>query len=404
MPHEVPSLVPGSVTDPLGFRACGIRAGIKAGRRDMTLIESSPVAAVAGVFTSNRVAAAPVRLCQDHLAGGRARAILVNSGNANACTGEQGRRDALRMAECAAACLGAPRQEIFVCSTGTIGVPLPMPVVEAGIAAAFAALSREGGIDAAEAICTTDNAPKRRAVRLEIGGRTVTIGAMAKGAGMIEPNMATMLAFLTTDAAVDPVDLQACLRGAVDQSFNRISVDGCQSTNDTVLFLANGAAGAARIGPQHPAWPEFCRAVNALCLELALAIVADGEGATKVATVLVEGAADAADAARAARAVANSLLVKTSWYGQDPNWGRVIDAVGYSGAAVDAETVDIDYDGVPAMLRGVPQRDRIRDLEKVLAQSRFSVKINLHIGDGTYRMYASDCTEAYVRFNSAYTT
>lgn len=397
--------IEGGVTAAVGFRAAGVAAGIKpAGRLDVAVLASDPAAHVAGVFTRNRIPAACVVLGRDRLRGGRAAAIVVNAGNANACTGSRGMVDAEAMCVRTAERLGVPVEQVFCSSTGVIGVPLPMDCLCDGIDRACAALSEDGGADACRAIMTSDQGPKARAVQLEVDGRTVTVGAMAKGAGMIEPNMATMLCYVTTDAAVQPGALQGCLEAAAADSFNRISVDGCQSTNDTLLLLANGRAGNDPLGPGHAAWPTFCAAVRDVCLGLALMIVTDGEGATKVAKVEVTGARDDADARRACRAVANSLLVKTAWYGCDPNWGRVIDAVGYSGAWVDGARVDILYDDVPALQAGTPVADALPKLEKVLAQDRFSVKINLHAGPGSDHVYASDCTEAYVRFNSAYTT
>ena len=379
-------------------------AGIKKSSPDLAVIVSDRPAAAAGVFTTNRIQAAPVRLCRARLREKTARAIVVNSGNANACVGPQGLRDAERMAAVAAERLGVDEGSVFVCSTGTIGVPLPMAKVESGIDRAVASLSDSGGTEAAKAIMTTDTVVKELAVEVPVAGSAVRIGGMAKGSGMIEPNMATMLAFLTTDAAVEADDLQACLRPAVDQSFNRISVDGDQSTNDTVLFLANGAAGVASLGAAHPDWGIFCGAVAEVAKRLAFSIVEDGEGATKFVTVSVKGAARVEDARKAARAVANSLLVKTSWYGGDPNWGRVMDAIGYSGAEVAEERVNICYDAVCAVKGGQVSEEPLANLEQVLAQRRFTLEIDLQLGSGAETLYTCDCSSEYVRINSAYTT
>ena len=398
--------VNGGITAPLGFSAAGVHAGIKkSGAPDMALVVSDPAAAVAGVFTTNRIQGATVRLCRERLGNKLATAVIVNSGNANACNGARGTEDAARMARLTAEAVGTDETTVFVCSTGTIGVPLPMDKIEGGVRAATDALSVDGGDQAARAIMTTDTVDKQVAVELSAGGKTVRLGGMAKGAGMIEPKMATMLAFLTTDAAVDPDALQDCLASAVDDSFNRVSIDGDQSCNDTVLFMANGAAGGEPLASGHPDWPAFSGAVAHVTRELALKIAADGEGSTKLVTVNVNGAATVEDARKAARAVANSLLVKTSWYGCDPNWGRVIDAVGYSGADVREEFVDISYDDCHAVHNGQVAGDTaLADLEQVLRQDRFSVNIDLNLGDGTDTVYTCDCSEEYVRINSEYTT
>jgi len=399
--------VDGGVTAARGFRAAAVCAGIKGKttRPDVALLASDRDAAVAGTFTTNRVQAAPVKLCRERLAGGAARAVVVNSGSANACTGPQGMRDAERTAAVAAEALGVDVRTVFVCSTGTIGIPLPMDRMEAGVREAARALSPDGGPAAARAIMTTDTVDKQAAVELRIDGADVRVGGMAKGAGMIEPNMATMLGFLTTDAAVEPAALQDCLSAAVRESFNRITVDGDQSTNDTVLLLANGAAGNRRLGALHPQWAEFAGAVAAVARDLAMKIVADGEGATCFVTVAVTGAASNADARAAARAVANSLLVKTSWFGGDPNWGRVMDAVGYSGAEVREERVDIAYDEVSAVRGGMKDPGTpLRALEEALRRKRFTLTVNLNIGVGTDTVYTCDCSEAYVKINSEYMT
>ncbi len=397
--------IDGGVTAARGYRAAGVEAGIKGPKLDMALLVTDAPAAVAGVFTTNRIQGATVKLCRARLAGGQARAIIVNSGNANACTGAQGRADAETMARLVAEGLNVPVAQVFVCSTGTIGVPMPMEKIARGVALAIPALVADGGPQAARAIMTTDTVDKQFALELTLGGRPVRVGGMAKGAGMIEPHMATMLAFVTTDAAVDPAALQTCLTAAVRRSFNRITIDGDQSCNDTVLLLANGAAGGPTLDAAHPDWPRFAEAVDAVCLELARAIVRDGEGATKFVTVEVRGAATEADAECAARAVARSLLVKTSWYGGDPNWGRVIDAVGYSGAHVDEDRTVIAYDEVQAFADGRPApAGRLRELEAVLRRPEFRLRIDLGLGNGEATLYTCDCSEEYVRINAEYMT
>jgi len=398
--------ITGGVTAARGFKAAGVHAGIKASKPDLALIVSEPPAVAAGTFTTNKVKAAPVRLCQERLKrSGMAGAIVVNSGSANACTGPRGLQDARRTAEIAAAELGVPAEAVLVCSTGTIGKPLPMDKIEKGIKLAAAKLSRAGGATAARAIMTTDTRPKEVAVEVLIDGRRVRVGGMAKGAGMISPNMATMLAFLTTDAAVERRALQTCLQRAVAGSFNRITVDGDMSTNDTVILLANGLAGNRLLTPGHAEWRTFQAAVEAVTLGLAFKIVKDGEGATKFVTVTVKGAKSEADARKVARAVGNSLLVKTSWYGGDPNWGRIIAAVGYSGAAVREEKIDIRFAGKLAVRGGQKApKFALKTLEKILAKRSFSIEIDLGLGSWKHTVYTCDCSEEYVKINAAYMT
>jgi len=384
---------------PRGFRAAGVHCGVKPERPDLALFVSDTDATVAGTFTTNRVQAAPVQWCRPIVALGTARAIVMNSGNANACTGEPGMRDAERMAAVTADHLQVAPDHVLVSSTGPIGVPLPMEAVATGIGAATAALSASGGQDAAVAMMTTDTVSKHVSTTVQIDGQTITITGVAKGSGMIHPNMATMLAYLFTDAAVDSAGLQSCLLHAVRQSFNRITVDGDCSTNDTVLFLANGAAGNEPLNVNHAAWQTFSAAVLAIAMTLAQRIVMDGEGASRFVTVHVRGAASAADADRAARAVGNSLLVKTSWAGGDPNWSRALCAVGYSGADIDPARIDIDYDDVPAARGGTAADTPRSRLQDVAARSAFALHIDLHRGEGEAVVYASDTTEAYVQIN-----
>ncbi len=388
---------------PRGFVGCGIAAGIKrGGKRDMMLIASDRPAACAGVFTTNQVQAAPVKLDREVVKRKTARALVVNSGNANACTGARGLRDARAMAALTAKLLKIKPEEVLVCSTGVIGRPMPMKTVSAGIRSLVPALAAGGGNDAADAIMTTDTRKKTASVDLVLGGKRVAIAAFAKGAGMIEPNMATMLGFFLTDAAVEPRALQHALKQAVDASFNRISVDGDMSTNDTCLLLANGAAGNAPLSPKHKDWGAFTAALFVAALDLAKKIARDGEGATKLITVRVEGARTDAEADAAARAVANSMLVKTCWNGDYPNWGRIMDAVGYSPAKVVESKVDIDYDRLPAVRGGVATKTSIRALSRVQQRERFTVSIKLHLGKGGAEVYTCDCSEDYVKINVDY--
>ena len=399
--------VPGGVTAPKGFKAAAVRAGIKESRKrnDLVLLVSEAPAAVAGTFTSNRVKAACVKLCQRQLIWGQGSAIIINAGNANACTGDQGIADADRMADLTAQELGIAKNLVFVCSTGTIGIPLPIAKIEAAIPGLVAQLVPGGGTAAAEAILTTDTVAKEVSVTLTIAGAKVTIGGMAKGSGMIAPNMATMLGFLTTDAAVDARALQTCLARAVDLSFNLITVDGDQSTNDTVLFLANGLARNELLDERHAEWPAFCEAVQAVTHALAMKIVRDGEGAGKFVTVRVTGAATEDDARRAARAIAQSPLVKTAWNGGDPNWGRIMAALGYSGAKLEESLVDIAFDDLAAVSGGMAAPGvALKDLERVFAQKEFTVTADLHLGKAEACMYTCDFSEAYVRINAEYMT
>lgn len=385
---------------PAGFRAAGVAAGIKGGngRLDMAMITSDRPAAVAGVFTTNQVQAAPVRLSREHLKGRLARAIVVNSGNANACTGPRGWRDAQRMATETAHRLGVPVQQVFVCSTGTIGLPLPMDRVRLGIAQLVRALSTDGGETAANAILTTDTRPKWWTVPFRVRGHELLVAGFAKGAGMIEPCMATMLAFLLTDAAVPAAALQRLFKSAVDESFNRITVDGDRSTNDTALLLANGASGV-RLAPHRPGWRTFEAAVYETTRALARMIVADGEGATRVITIRVRGARSNREADLAARSVANSLLVKTAWAGPNANWGRVMDALGYSPAQVVESRVSIRFDELLAVRRGAPGPATREQLRTVIARPEFTVEIDLGLGRGRAEIWTCNCTEEYVRIN-----
>lgn len=385
---------------PKGFACAGISAGIKAGDvKDMALIVSEYEAVGAGVFTQNQVCAAPVKVCRAHLAYGSSRAIVMNSGIANACTGDAGMVSAREMAAKTAAQLGCAPEEVFVCSTGRIGPQLPIDKIEAGIPLLLQRCGSDQVQATAESMMTTDTRPKVSAIELMMDGTPVKIVGFAKGAGMIEPNMATMLSYITTDAAVEKTALQGALKWAVDQSFNRISVDGDQSTNDTVLALANGAAGNTELTPASEGWNVFQEALNKVCLELALMIVHDGEGADKFVTIYVTGARSDSEADLAARSVANSLLNKTAWAGEYPNWGRVMDSIGYSRATVDEGRVSIRYDGVPAVTGGMRTEVAQEDLINVVSQREFAITIDLALGDGKAVVYTCNCTEEYVRIN-----
>lgn len=390
---------------PRGFRAAGVHAGIKRGNaKDMGLIVSDAPASIAGTFTTNRVRAAPVLLCQKRIAGRVARAIVVNSGNANACTGKRGKADAEGMAALAAGMLGIPPRTVFVCSTGVIGVPMPMDIAGKGIRLAANRLSTKGWADAAEAIMTTDTRPKLSCRRLRAGGSPITLAGIAKGSGMISPHMATMLAFFITDANIEAAHLQACLSPAVENSFNRITVDGDQSTNDTVLLMANGAAGGSPIGPRKAGWRPFRSALDEMASELATMIARDGEGATKLVTVRVVGASGKKAAEKVARSVACSPLVKTAWHGADPNWGRIICAVGNAGVKLDPGRIDIAIGGRRVASAGRALKFDPGGLRRMMSKPGFTVEIDLNSGTSSCEIYTCDYSEEYVRINASYTT
>jgi len=397
------------VSDVPGFRVgaagCDIR-NKSSDRLDLTLVVADRPCAAAGVFTTNDVKAAPVRFCQQVLAvsADRIRGIVGNSGNANACTAAQGDADAAAMARLSAAAVGAPDDAFLVCSTGRIGELLPMAKVAEGIKVSAARLSREAaeGVRSAHAILTSDTRPKSVTARFVWEGKTVTIAGIAKGAGMIEPNMATMLAFVCTDAAASPAELKAALKASSDQSFNCVSVDGDMSTNDTVLLLASGVSGVT-VGASAPAALRalFQEALDQVCFALAEKIVGDGEKITKVVAVEIEGARTRADAEKIARAIGNSLLVKSSWFGEDPNWGRLADAAGYARTGLDESRLDIYYDDVPAVLGGKPLPENKPKWKQVVKAARFAVRLKLNLGDAKFRLLAADLTDGYVNYNKS---
>ncbi len=397
-------VVDGGVALAAGFTAGAVYAGIKTpghDKYDLALIASDRPTRAAGVFTQNSFAAAPVIVSKEHLAGDQIRGAIVNAGNANACTGQQGLADAREMCALAAAKLQCDPSQVLVASTGVIGTPLPMDLIRQ--AADEIELNPEGARRVARAIMTTDTYPKVAGVELEIGGRSVRMGGIAKGAGMIHPNMATMLSFVTTDAAVDPAFLQEALRAAVDDSFNMISIDGDTSTNDTLIVLANGSAGNDTVaGGDEGAL--FVEALTHVCAELAKAVVADGEGATKLFRMVVRGARSPEDARAAARSVVRSNLVKAAVYGSDPNWGRVLCAIGYSGASVDPAIVDLHVGGVQLVRAGAPVPGSREAAGPIMQEHEVEFVADLHVGEASATAWGCDLTEAYVVENSAYTT
>ena len=396
------SEIPGGITAPHGFVAGSAYCGVKAANKDapdIALIFSQHKTVAAGTFTTNKVKAAPVRVSRTHLATADVRAIVANSGNANACTGVPGLRDAKRMCRATAKTLGLREKQVLVCSTGRIGVALPIEKMEATIGKMENCLGRNGSIAVARAVMTSDTFPKEFAVEFSAGGKTVRVGGVAKGAGMIDPNMATMLCFITTDAAIGKSTLQKAVSVAVEQSFNRITIDGDMSTNDTVLVLANGASGNKPLKYGTKEFKAFQAALDHVMTELAWMIVKDGEGVSKFVEVRVAGAASLADARRAAEAIANSTLVKCAWFGEDPNWGRIMDALGYCGAKMREELVDIFYDGVIAVKGGIQSKTPLEKIGPIVKQKRFTICVDLNLGRAEYVVYTTDFTTDYVKLN-----
>jgi glutamate N-acetyltransferase/amino-acid N-acetyltransferase len=403
-PGVVSRAIEGGVTAPLGFRAAGVSCGIKARGLDLALIVSDVPASAAGVFTTNQAQAAPILVSRRQLSksGGRATAIVVNSGCANACTGPDGMEHAIAMAQQAAAARGCEPTGVLVASTGVIGVKLDMTKVSRGIASAAAALTRNGGADAARAIMTTDPFPKEASFQIDSAAGTLRVGGIAKGSGMIEPNMATMLGFVTIDAAVAPALLHRALKAAVDETFNAITVDGECSTNDCVFALANGASGIS-LGDGD--YELLVAALRRVCEPLAIGIVRGGEGATKLVTVHVTGAASNLDARRAARAIANSLLVKTAIHGGDPNWGRLVAVAGRSGASFVLQAAAVRLGPIELFSAGVPYDDRAPEAARYLKGTDIEVEVDMGTGGaGRSRMWTCDLSAEYVRINAEYRT
>jgi glutamate N-acetyltransferase/amino-acid N-acetyltransferase len=394
--------VPGGITAAKGFRAAGIHCGIKRKKKDLALVVSEVPGSAAGVFTTNRVKAAPVIVCQERIKDGSLQAILICSGVANACTGTKGLADAYTLTQLVAEQLGVDESLVAATSTGVIGVPLPMDTISAGVQQIVQVVSEEGSNDAAEAIMTTDTSPKQTALEVEIDGRTVRIGAMAKGSGMIHPNMATMLAFIATDARISPPVLQTALSQAVDKSFNMITVDGDTSTNDSVLVIANGMSGCPEIMIGTREFDAFSAALTAVCVDLAKMVVRDGEGASKLIEVNVRGAASDQDARMAAKAIATSNLVKTAVFGEDANWGRIVCAVGYSGAGIDPERIDVYLGGIKVCEDGQGLQFDEEFASELLRERDVMILVDLKMGKGSARVWTCDLTYDYVKINASY--
>ncbi|MCH3972910.1 MAG: bifunctional glutamate N-acetyltransferase/amino-acid acetyltransferase ArgJ [Oscillospiraceae bacterium] len=422
--------IDGGATAPKGFRAAGVYAGVKAcanlseadaqafvqtlnnkaetpPKNDLALLCADAPCTAAGIFTSNLVKGAPIAVCREHLKNGRAQAVIANSGNANTCNAD-GLQKAEAMAQAAAQALHIAPEDVLVASTGVIGQPLPLTPVLAAVPALAAKLSPQGSLAAATAIMTTDRVPKNMAVSFSLGGKTVNIGGMSKGSGMIHPNMCTMLCFLTTDAAISAAALDRALRLAAADSFNMLSVDEDMSTNDTCLILASGRAGNPEITEDGPAFAAFAEALKALCVKLARAMAKDGEGAGRLLVCSVSGAKSDADARRAAKAVICSSLVKAAMFGADANWGRVLCAIGYCGAEVDIHKVDVDFTsaaGTIAVCRngaGVPfDEDRAK---QILLKDEITISVTLHDGAAHAQAFGCDLTYDYVKINGDYRT
>ncbi len=398
----------GGVTAAAGFVAGGLHAGLKKcpDKKDLAIIHSLAPAVVGAVFTQNKFAAAPVNWCRQVVAGGRAQAVVVNSGNANACTGAEGAANAAEMAAVCGKALQAPPEQVLVCSTGVIGVQLPMPLLREGIATCAAQLSTQGGQAAAEAIMTTDLYCKETAVSYQYQGKTVTVGGIAKGSGMIHPNMATMLCFITTDLQIEAAALQQAVKEAADASFNMVTVDGDTSTNDSMLVLANGQAGNETVQAGGAGYAEFVQALALVAARLARLMAYDGEGATKLLECQVCGAPSLQDARLAAKAVVGSSLVKAAFYGEDANWGRIACAAGYSGAQFDTAKVNLRLQSAAGEIELMRDGSGLvfdEEAAKQVLQER-EIFIKLDLGSGEYQAtsWGCDLSHEYVNINADY--
>jgi glutamate N-acetyltransferase/amino-acid N-acetyltransferase len=393
----------GSVTSPRGFTAAAVAAEIKyTGRTDLAVVYSKVPAQAAAVYTLNRFKAAPLQVTEQNISNGIAQAIVVNSGIANAGMGAEGMRLAREMSDCAAEALNIAKDDVIIASTGVIGMPLPMDKVKNGIQKVSKALYADGGHDAAKAIMTTDTVCKEMAVQLRIDGKVVTIGAMAKGSGMIHPNMATMLGFITTDVNIDNKALQAAFKANIDDSFNMVSVDGDTSTNDMVAILANGQAGNTLLTEESPDFPAFKEALREICIAMAQKIASDGEGATKLVECTVTGAATKEDARLAAKAIIASSLVKTAIYGNDANWGRIACAAGYSGAQFDPDKVNIFIGDVQVAQNGMGLEFDEAKATETLKQKKVNILVKFNIGNEEATAWGCDLTYDYVSINADY--
>ncbi len=408
--------IKGGITAPRGFKAAGISCGIKKGgkpplkrgaaeaAKDLALIYSEVMAKAAAVFTTNQVKAAPLKVSAEHIKDEKAQAIVINSGIANAATGKKGLKDAEEMTQATAQILGIEKENVLVASTGTIGTFLPMNKIAEGIKEAKGKLSGEGGGDAASAIMTTDTFPKEVAVELDIGGKRSVIGGMAKGAGMIFPHLATMLSFITTDVAIGGELLKKALKSSIAKSFNTITVDGEESTNDMVVILANGLAGNEEIDKENEDFKKFSSGLDEVTLKLAKMIVKDGEGATKFIEIEVKNALKLEDAKRIAFSIANSLLVKTAIFGEDANWGRIMAAIGNSGVKIEEEKIDIYLGNLKLASKGCGIGFNGKMAKKILKGKEIKIIVDLNLGEKSAKVWTCDLTPDYVKINAHYRT
>ncbi len=401
-------IIEGGVTAPKGFLASGIHCGLKKSKKDLALIYSETICDAAAAYTRNLVKGQPIQVTAQHLENGKAQAVIVNSGNANTCTGEEGKKKAFQMAEFIAKEIGIDKTDVIVASTGVIGVQLAIEKVEAGVPELVAAMSKEGHQDASKAILTTDTRIKELALSITIDGKAITIGGMAKGSGMIEPNMATMLSFLTTDINIDQELLREALLTTVAKSYNRISVDGDTSTNDMVSIMANGQGGNSRITSKGKDYEIFLDALQTINIYLAKEIARDGEGATKLIECQVSQAKTEDDASKLAKSVIASSLVKTAIFGADANWGRILCALGYAGVAIDVDQVDIDIESIPGRVR-VCTAGKGADFDEGLAKEillcdEIKILVKLNSGSSSAIAWGCDLSYEYVKINGDYRT
>jgi glutamate N-acetyltransferase / amino-acid N-acetyltransferase len=393
-----------SIKTPNGFFFSVTEAAIKKpGRKDFALIFSEVESAIAGTFTTNLVKAAPVQLCMRKIASGRGQAIVVNSGNANACTGKQGMKDARDIVTISSKQLGIRMELTYICSTGVIGTPMPMQRILPAIGPLTGGLGNASFDDIAKAIMTTDTFPKITSRQIKIQGKQGTITGICKGAGMIAPNMATMLCFILTDIAIEKMTLHAALKSAIGKSFNRITIDGDMSTNDTALIMANGVLGNKPLTKNSSEFPEFQKALDELTYELSKLIVQDGEGATKLVEVVVKNAKNESDAEKAALAIANSSLVKTAIYGNDANWGRIMAAVGYSRIIFNPEKTDLFFNKVKVVRSGI-MNNKDKEATDEIRKKELKITVDLHAGKASAKVLTCDLTEDYIRINAEYRT
>ncbi|HEX7064471.1 MAG TPA: bifunctional glutamate N-acetyltransferase/amino-acid acetyltransferase ArgJ [Bacillales bacterium] len=403
--HEVTNVENGSIVTPKGFAAVGLHTGMKRKRNDLGAIICDVPADSAAVYTLSKMQAAPLQVTRESIAKeGKLRAVIINSGVANACTGKQGEKDAYAMRSEAARHFGIPEHQAAINSTGVIGDYLPMATVVEGIRQLKPVVDSEGADQFCEAILTTDTVTKQTCYQTKIDGKTITMGGAAKGSGMIHPNMATMLGFVTTDAKVAQADLQTALREVTDLTFNRITVDGDTSTNDMVLVMASGLAGNDTLDPEHPEWPAFLELLRRTCEDLAKMIARDGEGATKLVEVEVRGARNDEEAGRVARQIVGSDLVKTAMFGKDANWGRIIGAIGQSDAEMNPDHIDIALGSIPVLVNSQAISFSETEASAYLDHDTVSVIVDLHVADGFARAWGCDLTYEYVRINASYRT